>query len=128
MKTKTTNNPLIMDVIARIAQERCRQNALVAEGKFKWNCSTMNIADSLKLAVLMEEVGEVAKEICEADGLTALVSRKRMQTELVQVAAVAVAWLEGLELADRNVRAPRSRKLPPLTEEQIDTVLHGRSA
>lgn len=41
-----------------------------------------------KLAVLMEEVGEVAKAIIDHE------SEARVRSELVQVAAVAVAWLE----------------------------------
>lgn len=43
--------------------------------------------DGKWLAVLLEEVGEVAKALLEGDDLG-------MNAELVQVAAVAVAWLE----------------------------------
>lgn len=41
--------------------------------------------------ILMEEVGEVSRAILELD-------RDNQRVELVQVAAVAVAWLEVLEL------------------------------
>ena len=98
---RSVNSPLMMNVFERIAQERCRQNALVAEGKFGWNCSTFNIDCSLKLAVLMEEIGEVAKEIADSGVGMPAAAQKRMQTELVQVAAVAVAWLEALEHSTR---------------------------
>lgn len=43
----------------------------------------------MKLAILMEEVGEVARELC--DGPT-----RNLRVELIQVAAVAVAWAESL--------------------------------
>lgn len=56
------------------------------------------------LAVLVEEVGEVAKEMQEGH------NRLRMIEELVQVAAVACRWIEQLDKAeglrdDRNTRA-----------------------
>jgi NTP pyrophosphatase (non-canonical NTP hydrolase) len=45
------------------------------------------VADPVKAAVLMEECGEVARAVLDiAD----------VRSELVQVAAVAIAWLEGL--------------------------------
>lgn len=53
------------------------------------------------LAILMEEVGEVSKEVCEhhfqykGDQKERLL---RMRKELVQVAAVAVAMIESLDL------------------------------
>ncbi len=45
------------------------------------------LPEPVKLAVLTEEVGEVAKALLEHD-------REGLRDELVQVAAVAVAWLE----------------------------------
>jgi NTP pyrophosphatase (non-canonical NTP hydrolase) len=54
-----------------------------------------------RLAVLVEEVGEVAQEVLTQNGCrlardtTGTVEGLRV--ELVQVAAVAVAWLEGLD-------------------------------
>lgn len=56
------------------------------------------------LAVLMEEVGEVAKELQEGADTSRLIE------ELTQVAAVAVRWIEQLDKAeglrdDRNTRA-----------------------
>ena len=47
-------------------------------------------ADATWLTILTEEVGEVAKAILESGA-------DDVRDELVQVAAVAVAWLEGLE-------------------------------
>lgn len=46
------------------------------------------------LSILLEEVGEVAKEVNELHEPGA---QQRLREELVQVAAVAVAWLECLD-------------------------------
>lgn len=48
-------------------------------------------AASRWLAILTEEVGEVAKEVVDAESVG------RLRAEIVQVAAVAVAWLEALD-------------------------------
>lgn len=65
----------IMDV----AQERFRQDDLWGE---------QNHDDLTWLAILMEEVGELATEINDKE------PREKRYTELTQIAAVAVAWLE----------------------------------
>lgn len=53
---------------------------------YKWGKQTHD--DLRWLGILMEEVGELSKEIIEGK------PDKVRQSELVQVAAVAVAWLE----------------------------------
>ena len=64
----------------------------------KWNrphlwgegdCSSA-LPDIVKLAVMFEEAGEVARGILEQD-------KSSVRTELVHVAAVAVAWLESFD-------------------------------
>jgi NTP pyrophosphatase (non-canonical NTP hydrolase) len=55
-------------------------------------------ADSLdRLAILLEEVGEVAREFNEArhDGTTA--DQWRLRHELIQVAAMATAWADNCD-------------------------------
>jgi NTP pyrophosphatase (non-canonical NTP hydrolase) len=72
-----------------IDAERQRQHDKWA-GKHRWgqgDCSSIHIDKRTKLAVLTEETGEVARAVLEDDP-------KQLQTELVQTAAVAVAWLE----------------------------------
>lgn len=54
------------------------------------DCSSREVEPIVKVAVLSEEVGEVARAVIDMEPKTAL------RRELVQVAAVAVAWLEGL--------------------------------
>lgn len=85
------------DVITLIHQERDRQNALVAEGDIPWNCSTIKVNPASKLCVLVEEIGEVAEAVLMLhDGFTVM-RREHLVTELVQVAAVCVGWMEALE-------------------------------
>lgn len=73
------------DVIRMISRERQRQEDLHGHKKELWQ----NVG--IRLAVLTEEVGEVAAAI--QDGNT-----EDLRRELVQVAAVAIKWLESLEV------------------------------
>ena len=73
------------DVYAAIDAERDRQDV-------KWG-SQRDLDDRLWSTVLMEEVGEAAKEVLER-------RRDKLFAELVQVAAVAVCWLEALQERD----------------------------
>lgn len=75
-----------------IAAERERQRRLWsgAHAFGVGDCSSDGVPASVKVAVLMEEVGEVARALLEQD-------EAQMRTELVQVAAVAVAMLEWLD-------------------------------
>lgn len=83
----------IFDLISR---ERYRQDALKAMGKFPFTCAdTPGLTTGQKLGVLMEEVGEVARAALRADRLVTDGS-EHLKTELIQVAAVCLAWLESL--------------------------------
>ena len=100
-----------VDIYAAINAERERQHA-------KWNrihdwgfgdCSSDLVEDPVKAAVLSEEVGEASKEFVELALMSlmayrsgmfsqAVLDRKRdtARDEVIQVAAVAVAILEGM--------------------------------
>jgi len=78
-------------IFRAIRAERKRQRA-------QWNkthrfgfgdCSSLRVSNATKSAVLAEESGEVCRAVLEGD-------TTQLQKELVQVAAVAVAWLEAL--------------------------------
>lgn len=70
-----------------VLAERDRQELLYQQGELQWIASDPECPDDLRLAALMEEVGEVARAYHDRnDNLT---------KELTQVAAVALAWLEG---------------------------------
>jgi hypothetical protein len=110
------------EALADIHKERARQEQLRREGKFLWTCSDPTVNNAKKLAVLAEEFGEASREVVEeliasdksAKSLLDLTAkalldltgrvhdeeakaaRERLRKELVQVAAVCVAWLESL--------------------------------
>ena len=86
-------------VFDAIQQERLVQDARWGEqnhGELKWS------------AILTEEVGEVARAVNELTPTKGNVSGGRvgqtllLRRELIQVAAVCVAWLECLERFDRG--------------------------
>lgn len=54
------------------------------------DCSSGDVPAAVKAAVLSEECGEVSRAVLDRD-------TDNLKTELVQVAAVAVAWLEGID-------------------------------
>ena len=74
-----------------INKERARQSAKWSQPHDwgKGDCSSQEVHPLVKLAVLQEEVGEVARALLDRQAAD-------LKTELVQVAAVAVAWLESL--------------------------------
>lgn len=78
------------DVYALIDAERTRQ-AVKWGGVHRWgmgDCYSPLVDQTVKAAVLAEECGEVARAVLDVDAIN-------LRDELVQVAAVAVAWLEG---------------------------------
>ena len=81
-----------MSILELVAKERGRQEALYSSGALLWIASVPECPDSLRLAALVEEVGEVARALHEGE-------QENLRAELVQVAAVAVAWLEGIATA-----------------------------
>ena len=87
--------------------EHIRQERQLQDGKW----GVQDHEDLQWLAILMEEFGEVAK---------ALLQRGKAAEELVQVAAVAVAWLENL--ADRGRGIPEGSSAPtPILSQEAET-------
>lgn len=79
------------DIYERIEHERREQHAKWG-GTHEWgvgDCSSPDVAITVKAAVLAEECGEAARAVLDTD-------IDQLRTELIQVAAVAVAWLEAL--------------------------------
>lgn len=91
------STPGIGNIFEAIDDERARQERLKAEGKFVYSCADAEMTDLERLAVLMEEVGEVSREVVETIGhpLWRLGNdyNERLRAEIVQVAAVCCAWL-----------------------------------
>ena len=81
-------------ILIMVELERDRQRQLFADGKIPEALDDITIDDVTKLAILIEEVGEVAKEINDGNRTPARTYYRNLLTELVQVAAVAAAWAE----------------------------------
>jgi hypothetical protein len=75
------------EVIDRILAERANQDL-----KWGWldnpGCGMANGTVDRKITILIEEVGEVARAILEGDPI------RHLHEELIQVAAVAAAWVQ----------------------------------
>ena len=79
------------DALVMVLAERKRQHERWHR-EHEWgfgDCSSVNLPAITKAAVLGEECGEVQRAVLDRDN-------DSLRVELVQVAAVAVAWLESL--------------------------------
>ena len=77
-------------ILDEILAERERQEHLKASGKFDYTCADLEPSAGAKTAILGEEYGEVCRAVCEEDN-------DQLREELIQVAAVAVAWVQSLD-------------------------------
>jgi len=79
------------DIYERIDAERVRQGLLWTRdhGWGYGDCSSTDVPVIVKVAVLTEECGEVASAVLEGD-------EPGIRAELIEIAAVAVAWLESM--------------------------------
>lgn len=84
-----------------IARERIRQEEMKRSGRFQFTCADDELSNAEKMTILMEEVGEVAREVLTQEGRRlardTIGTREALQKELIQVAAVSLAWIESLE-------------------------------
>jgi len=90
-------------IINAIIAERERQELLAATGQLPFSCAQQEIPVGCKYPVLGEEAGEVGTAVqelqCFEDETGKLTDN--LEKELIQTAAVCVAWLEALE-ADKE--------------------------
>lgn len=85
-------------ILQRIWLERLRQKQLLREARILFDCASPVVDENRKLRALLEEVGEVAKELDRIEAMPSIRhARNDLRDELTQVAAVAIAWLEALE-------------------------------
>jgi NTP pyrophosphatase (non-canonical NTP hydrolase) len=75
---------------AIIRREILRQLDLQQAGKFKHIAFDVGCSNETRLAMLMEELGEVARGLQNNDW-------RNLKEELVQVAAIATSWVARLE-------------------------------
>lgn len=108
-----------LDILTLVHEERERQDKLKAKGKFTFTCADVfGLMQAEKLGVLAEEFGEVAQLVCRVmipapghvyetdEGPVKVIPdltpeqlqdyRVKLKEELIQVAAVCVAWAETL--------------------------------
>lgn len=97
------SDPKHEDAVRAIVAERRRQDKLKSEGRFRYTCADQEMGNHERHTCLSEEVGEVAEAILTLDGLACARARGlkvgdegdvQLREELVQVAAICLAWLE----------------------------------
>lgn len=74
-----------------------RQDELARQGRFGGTHVMPGGTDLQRLAVLAEEFGEMSIEVCKAITVDGQVRRPGLRDELVQVAAVALAWIAAID-------------------------------
>ncbi len=81
-----------------VGRERKRQLLLQAEGRFTFTLSDDEMTDFERLACIVEEVGEVGRNVLRRAGLATDGDEAdaSMRKELSQIAALCVAWMERL--------------------------------
>ena len=89
--------PPIWNIVNDVLAEARRQDELKAAGRFKYHCGDDEMTDVGRFAVLGEEVGEVARAALENADLANDKHGKNLRKELVQVAAVCVKWIAGMD-------------------------------
>jgi len=86
-----------------VASERARQEALREAGRFQYTPASHGVSDLQCFAMLAEELGEVARQTLtqpdDAIAYDTAGSREDLRGELIQVAAIATAWVERLDRA-----------------------------
>lgn len=85
-------------VLTIIGAERRRQLALQAQGRFKYTLSDDGMTDFERLACIVEEVGEVGRNVLRRAGLATDgdPDDAALRKELSQIAALCAAWMERL--------------------------------
>ncbi len=79
--------------LGRVLLELDRQLALKAAGKFTNTCEDMADHPYEALPILLEEFGELGRAMQNND-------EENFKEELTQIAAIAIAWLAGIEKRD----------------------------
>ena len=74
-----------------------RQDTLARRGKFGGTHVMPGGTDLERLAVLAEEFGEVSIEVCKGIEVDGQARRPGLRDELIQVAAVALAWVAAID-------------------------------
>ncbi|WP_433187792.1 hypothetical protein [Actinoallomurus sp. CA-150999] len=87
------------DIAAELDRQRHADQPLTAAGPY--------LADPVRLAMLVEQLGVVAREITTGGGQSRGEAGKRLYEHLIQVGATTIGWMEALlarDLADGQAR------------------------
>jgi hypothetical protein len=88
-------------VLLQIKEERGRQDTLKARGRFDHTPDEVPLFVSY--GMLSEEIGEVARCILAMDGyVSEKLTVDDCRKELIQVAAIALAMVEGIQTQDAD--------------------------
>lgn len=87
------------NVMTAIWLERLRQKKLFKDKLLSFDCSSPVVSHDRKLRVATEELGEIAQTIDRLETSDCAHRREHLKTEITQLAAVCVAWLESMEAA-----------------------------
>ncbi|HMJ88768.1 MAG TPA: hypothetical protein VK530_03070 [Candidatus Acidoferrum sp.] len=93
----------IANVLVDVVVERARQQQLFDAGKLPFRVCDRATTNSTRLAVAAEEFGEIAHAINE--GTVTVQERAHLREEVIQLAAVCVAWAEALNPKQEGPRA-----------------------
>ncbi|WP_001021128.1 hypothetical protein [Leptospira interrogans] len=86
----------IIDIFDKIKIERIRQERLQQTDLIPYTAASINVTNYQKIAILAEEVGEISKVLNDYHKTDADQLSSDLKLELIQAAAVCVAWLESL--------------------------------
>jgi hypothetical protein len=87
------------DIAAELDRQRHAEQPLTATNPY--------LADPTRLALLVEQLGEVAREVTTAGGHSRGEAGKRLYEDLIQVGATTIGWMQALlarDLADDQAR------------------------
>ena len=89
-------------VLVDVHAERRRQDRLRDAGRFQHTLADAGLTPAEKLACISEEAGEVARCVLAIEGhVHEDLGHADLRKELVQVAALAAAWIEAIDAEAR---------------------------
>jgi hypothetical protein len=83
-------------LLQEIVIERERQEILRNEGRFSHTAASATLSPSQRYAIVGEEFGELGGAVLAAEKLATDRTGTSQRKELIQLAAVCLAWLEYL--------------------------------
>lgn len=87
----------MLAALESVRDERTRQEWLKQAGRFEFTPADPGMSNGQRLGCLMEELGEVARAMLEGENAVNDKHDVDLRKELIQVAALAVAWVEYLD-------------------------------